>query len=1423
MAQHADPRLARLMAPAAQRPAPQPHLVSDRLRSGQRSTAAPAPQAAPCGAVGAVTRQADGHRAVRFRRTLQEATMCLIPDGSALRVTARDGEWLRVEWQGIAGYVKARNVAAAPAALSSPAPAAPPVAASAGAGQCTFTVNGKQYSVDADTVGGMTSVHDWVFANVPGSGLRRNCGVGRCGVCVAMLSYTDPATGQLAHRAFNTCLRPMLSCNGMAITTNGGIGTSAAPHPVQKALADHSGTQCGFCSAGQVMSIYAQLAAKGAGAAVSAKELEHCLDGNLCRCTGYRPIIDTAKSFAADAPAPRAAPLTALDASVIQRPPAAPAAGAVPLPVPPMPQPPPAPLAAGAWTEVRTEADLQKSLKAHAGAGDLMLVGGNTSHGIWPERKPDALVSIAQIPALRTLSAAADVLVVGAAVSLTDAQEFLQAQAKGTPALGAIAEHVLLSPGTPIRNCGTVGGNVMIMHEHQKDGQSFCTEWPMLLQAWGATLCVVDSDGGAREYSFEDFWGLDMRLKYIRHFTLPLAGAQGRTMRSFRTSVRHLYAQQYLGAAMRVTVDPATGKVAAGSARIVYNNIVSHPIRATALEQALEGAAVTDEAHLQNVLFPALEKLIATPDPALYGPVPFRQQLARSYFYKFMLALQPSVAPRLQTAVAAWLPRDVQEGTQTFQTDTSVYPLNEPIPKIDGLRQTCSEAQYVQDVPIPSNCLHGAPVLATAVGKISKVDTSAAEKLPGWQGWLSHKDVPLLSPGVLAGADLGKQVFQPLFAKGETIFIGQVVGLCLADSQQRAVDCARAVSVSYSSQKAPLVLTMEDAIKAGSYMNKSAGSMKQGDVGAAFASADHVANDSLSIQEQIHYHMESQSAMAVPGEDALVVHASTQEPKVCHLAVQLLLTEIFGKIDIRQRRLGGGFGGKLEASAQVACLSAFAAKHLKRPVRVVMELADNMVAIGRRVPFHGDLQVGFMKDGTITAVQAKLYFGNAGGDTDNAIRSVDNCYSIPNWDIAASVMKLDLPITRSCRAPGWLPGIWFSERVIGLVSAQLGMPAAQIRERNFYKAGQVTPYGMPLKEFNMQDIWAKLKASSNYDARAVTVAKFNASSRWVKKGIALVPSKFSFQYLPGLNFASTLMMDCRVTVNADGSVTVLAGGTEMGQGLTTKVAQTVSYYLGCAVSDVVFAEQSSLQMGSVVTGIDLTGGSIGSELCSLAAKNACAVLTKNLAPVRKVLGPSAAWKEVAAKAHEMGVELSVKKSDEHHAPAVDKKGDVYNTYGAVCAEVTLDVLTGQTNFERCDLVFDIGRSVNPDVDVGQLEGGFMFGLGLALMEDVSYTPTGAMHSGAATYEPPGTVDVPREWHVSLFNGKVNAVTPNGAKAIGEPPVTMAYAAVDALEQALAAAAKDAGTGAHPRPVSLPFTIDQRQLASAVTTKQFTLK
>eukprot|EP01065_Artemidia_motanka_P047796 TRINITY_DN756_c0_g2_i1.p2 TRINITY_DN756_c0_g2~~TRINITY_DN756_c0_g2_i1.p2 ORF type:complete len:1406 (+),score=532.77 TRINITY_DN756_c0_g2_i1:68-4285(+) len=1394
---HADPRLSRLLAPS----------------SGARRAAEPATL---------VAKQADGHGAVRFRCAVQARSHAVIPDGAELRVLpGGSAEWCRVLWGGEAGYVKKRNVVPAPAPAPAPAEAAPAAADAAPVPSvptvgttCVVTVNGTQYTIDtaAGDVTGLTTVHDWVDSHVPGSRLRRNCGIGFCGACLCMLSYKDPASGVMTHRAFNSCLRPILSCNGMAITTAAGVGSVGAPHPTQQALADHAGTQCGYCSAAVVMNLYSHLSASQ-GKEKTALELEGLLDSNICRCTGYRPILDAYKGFATKPPATPAHPGLGMNGctSVMDRP--APPQD-VPLPAPRMPGAA-ARLESSDWSEPRTEADLQKTLAALASQSpppkDVWLVGGRTSQGIWVDRKPDVMVNVSQIASLRAMSSSDAGVVLGSGVTMSDAMTFLADVAAQNPDKAAsfkqVVDHTTLSPGHTIRNMGTIGGNVMLSHEHQTDGNSFPLEWPLLFAALDATVTVVDMTGKSGTLDMQTFYKTDMKFKYLQKVTVPW-DKPGMVFRSYRDSQRHVYSHALLAAAMRAEV--ADGLVVKGSVRIVYNNLGATPIRLTSVEDILGGSDPSDEANFQKALLPALEA--AAIPVTSFGDVDFRKSLARNYFYKFMLALQPSLPPELQSATQSWLPRAVTSASQTFKTDPSVYPLNKAFPKMDSLRQVTGQAHYVRDLPVPSGCLHAAPVWAEQLGDFT-IDATAAAAAKGFARILTSSDI-----SAEANAK-SYYVGHKFIADKTTEFIGHLVAIVLAETPDDARQCAKAVVVNYTNTKKP-ILTSAEGIAAKSFWpagSVNPSKMVTGDVDKAFAASDHVLDFSFSIDHQYHYHMETQSQLAIPSETGLVLYSATQMPPASQAAVAQITGLPIADVDLHVRRCGGGFGGKLDNSCVAAQFCGWAAFTAGRPVRMLFDIDANMKMFGLRCAWHFDTKVGCNSDGEITAsrVNAYLNCGSAIMPTGAGFAPVafatayDGCYNVKNWDVEIQGVKTNVPPSSAMRAPGWLPGIFSIERTIQCVAEALKMDPSAVRTRNLYKNGDVTPYQFPLKTWNVDKLLADVTASSGYEQRVKDVAAFNAANRWVKKGLSLQPSKFAIGGYSG----NPLTIEASVTIGPDGYVGVSSGGVEIGQGLTTKVAQTVAYHLGCDF-DMVRIQDFSTSAGMGVAQ-DVTGGSVTSEFTCLAAKNACDDLKPALdaAKAKIPAGTDKTWANIVAQAVKDSAILTSHGFATHMAAAKDPGGDAYFTCGAVVSEVTVDVLTGQLDVARCDILYDIGRSVNPTVDIGQIEGAFVIGAGYVLTEEIEYDDKYAVNW--QEYKPPTPWEIPGVWNVALYADNVNPATTGGGKAIGEPPLSLAYSLLEAAERAVGAAAA-AGGKTPMKATQTPLGITQRHKLAQTT-------
>eukprot|EP01064_Diplonema_japonicum_P033912 TRINITY_DN6820_c0_g4_i1.p1 TRINITY_DN6820_c0_g4~~TRINITY_DN6820_c0_g4_i1.p1 ORF type:complete len:1378 (+),score=357.48 TRINITY_DN6820_c0_g4_i1:56-4189(+) len=1370
-------------------------------------------------------KQADGHPTVAFRLNIDEKHCEDIPNGTVLQMLGREGGFVKVMRGTRCGYVKARNAKLivskpaqpvpakpVPAPVSSPKPVLKEVMTEA-ATVCNFSFNGTPYTIDLskESIDPQLSAHDWVMENVANSGLRRSCGVGRCGSCVCTLTFTDQTENRTTHRAFNSCLRPILSCHGMSITSSLGIGNTKTPNPIQAALAQNSGSQCGFCSVGMVMHLYSRLADAG-GEALTTAELDKMIDSNYCRCTGYRPILDTYKSFASDAKQLAAKE----DPDAVRR---AAVFNAVPLPKPEAPvlniEAPKVPVVkkrvAGStdggtqWIQVTTEAQLTSTLKTlqTSNPDDIFLVAGHTSKGVYTEREPDVMVDISGVSTMQNCVLSSSGVEIGSGCTMTDTITFLEnvvssAQADKTIFFKRIAEHAKMSPGSNIRNMGTVGGNVMMAYENQHQG-TFPTDWPMLLMAAGATVTFVDTVSDVTTtIPIENFFlVVSMKFKYIKGFSIPYS-VPGDMFFSYRTGIRAVYTEAYVMAAMKVNI---TNKVVAPTdVRVVYNGISSKPVRMIAIETGLSGATVTNQNTFQSLcdtLYTGLPSVIDD----------YRKSLCLSFFYKFFLGMQPSLPISLKLAKNPWIVKGTTGGTQVFQPSSSKAPVGLPIPKIDGLKQCTGEAEYIQNIAPPKGTLHGCPLLSTAVGDFT-LDVSKVTEM-GYKGIILAKDVPN------NGASL-------IMDKTST-YIGANLAVVLADDHESAVKAARQVLVTYTNVKTP-ILTIDEAIQAGSLHPNPPAPVVQGDVSKGFTASDFVVEDTWDLSSQYHFHLETHSALAVPmpEDGGFVVHSATQMPTFVAEGVCTTLGNLpKSKVTVKNKRCGGGYGGKLANSIIPAQLAAVCSNTKNMPVSIIYEQKDNMASVGLRTPCKLTSKIGFNKDGTIVAVQLTPYIDagitNGSGFSGKAfLGSFDNCYNIPNWNVSVQFAKTNLPANTSMRAPGWLPGIYNAERVITTVARHLNMEAPVVRQNNFYKKGDTTPYGLTLKNWDIDSLWERTREASSYTNRLQSVQNFNKYNRWVKKGLALVPSKFAVGYASS-QAGSTKEFDAKLTVHNDGTMTVMCGGTEIGQGLTTKVVQTIAFNLGVDMSIITVAEQNTQIIGSTGAS-DVTGGSIGSEMTCRAAYNCCAAVNTALAPVRKLL-PTATWTQLVAKAYELGIALTFQKMDQGVPGPSDPTGHVYNTYGCVALECTLDVLTGQVDFDRADITYDLGTSSNPAIDIGQIEGAFVIGMGYAMTEKISYDTKGKM--AWADYLLPTPWEIPTIMNVTLATEVSNPFTVNGGKAVGEPPITCTYAAIEAVEQATNAAAADAGKSPSPSK-SVPFMLQERQAAGYPDYKSFTL-
>jgi xanthine dehydrogenase large subunit len=715
-------------------------------------------------------------------------------------------------------------------------------------------------------------------------------------------------------------------------------------------------------------------------------------------------------------------------------------------------------------------------------------------------------------------------------------------------------------------------------------------------------------------------------------------------------------------------------------------------------------------------------------------------------------------------------------------------------------------ARYVDDVAEPADLLHlafGQSSMAHA--RIVAMDLSAVRAAEGVAAVFTAADIPGVNDvSPVAGDDR-------LLADGEVVYVGQPLFLVAATSYLAARKAARLGRVEYAAL--PALLTIEQAEAADSRIEPTQ-RMARGDAAAALAAAPQRLSGVFEMGGQEHFYLEGQAALATPMEQGQVhILASTQHPsEVQHLAAKLLgLTH--ADVTVEVRRMGGAFGGKETQAAAFAVGAALVASKTGRPAKFRTDRDDDMVLTGKRHEFRVRYDTGFDGDGRILALRLEL--ASRCGATvdlspainDRAMFHADNCYWLPDVEIVSQRLKTHTVSNTAFRGFGGPQGMIAIERVIDAVAARLGTDPLSVRLANLYGPGRdVTPYGMTVADNVAPELIARLRADARYDARREAVAAFNAAHSTLKKGIALTPVKFGISFTTThLNQAGALVL-----VYADGAIQINHGGTEMGQGLMIKVAQVVADVFAVPVE----AVRVTSTRTDKVPNTSATAASSGADLNGMAAHNAAMTIRERLtefaarsfgcAPAEVaftsdgVLAGSQrlTFAELCRKAH-MG-RISLASTGFYATPGIayDRaahKGRpfYYFAYGAAVSEVVIDTLTGEHRVLAVDILHDVGRSLNPTIDLGQIEGGFVQGQGWLTTEEIVFDDQGRLltHS-PATYKIPTASDRPARLNIALWKGDNVEPTIHRSKAVGEPPFMLAISVFSALTQAVAAAAPD---------------------------------
>ena len=716
--------------------------------------------------------------------------------------------------------------------------------------------------------------------------------------------------------------------------------------------------------------------------------------------------------------------------------------------------------------------------------------------------------------------------------------------------------------------------------------------------------------------------------------------------------------------------------------------------------------------------------------------------------------------------------------------------------------QVMGAATYVDDIPEIKGTLYAAPILSrVAHGRLVGVDVLAALSMPGVRDVILASDIP-------GDPMLGSFAHdEPVFARDTVQHVGQVIGLVVAETVMQARRAARQVKCQI--EALPAILNVHDALKAQSYVLPPV-FVKRGDAEAALKTAEYTLHGTLEVGGQEHFYLEGQIAYVVPQEqNQWLVYSSTQHPGEIQHWVSHALGIDNHAVRVECRRMGGGFGGKETQAGQMAVWAAIAARKLQRPVKLRMDRDDDFLVTGKRHPFAYDYTVGFDDTGRLCglkltmAVNCGFSADLSGPVADRAVFHADNAYFLQDVEIESYRCKTNTQSHTAFRGFGGPQGMIVIEAIMGDIARQLGLDPLAVRRRNLYGVGErdVTHYQMKVEDNILAPLLLKLEQTSLYKMRKQAISTWNTANSVIKRGIAITPVKF------GISFTATLFNQAGALVHVytDGSCQVNHGGTEMGQGLNTKVCQIVADELGIAFEQVLATASDT----SKVPNASATAASAGTDLNARAAQYAARNVRDNLAQFVAGLdgcGPGAVrfqggqvttpagsrpFTEVVKLAYANRIQLwsdGFYRTPKIHYDKTTLTGRpfYYFAYGAACTEVAIDLLTGESRVLKVDILQDVGNSINPAIDIGQIEGGFVQGMGWLTTEQLVWNDQGLLSTHApSTYKIPATGDVPAHFKVDFWPEPNREDNVFGSKAVGEPPLMLAISVFEALRDAVA--------------------------------------
>ena len=1209
------------------------------------------------------------------------------------------------------------------------------------------------------------------------TGCKKVCAEGGCGACTVIISRWDEIKQKVLHTTETACLLPLPEVHHCQVTTIEGLGKLNAEgiHPVSQAFYEFGASQCGFCTPGFIVALVTELENNPQ---LKKAELEHLFDGNLCRCTGYRPIMDAAAVFCQDPldeiyrkqgevlrnKLKECQSLDSVFPESFKK-----AIGELEIEG-----------SESIWQRCEGIENLVNQLKD---GGKKSLIAGNTDLAYREKSQPihkGLRFPLRQIKELKNIEWYDQEIKFGAAVTIDQLNKELSTylrENKHPPHsnLQALSNQCRFFANNQVRNMATVGGGLI----------NFST-YSDLIPLWVATGAKAIFD--KKDVKLDEHYDSKGFLQWtpndegvLTHISLPMPSSNEMVL-SYKYARRRLDSITFLSAGIRAVVEPETHKLE--QIVICFDGLGPTAFRPVKTELALTGKVLDKNLFTQNLSL--LEQEVSQ---AISNHFPERLQkyqvrLALGIFSRFFAQYRETYFKEnnlRQTQLVKRYPQ-VAHRTHIEYDETNEGLLGQAIPHRNSLHQVTGKAKYTEDHEVP-NCLYGSLVRSTvASGKINNIDATEALKHPEVVGFYSAKDIP------------GKNLFgfrvedEEVLASEEVGYVGQAIGILVAKSARVAKEQARLVKVDIT--KKPALLDFESAIAAKSFHGRPEGYLvQQGNLDEGFGKCSVTVEGEIKTPPQSQFYLEPQTALVIPKDNGSEVYSSTQSPSnvVDHVADILGVSK--NKVEVKVGRLGGGFGGKQLRAGPIAAICALAAHRSGQAVKLSLERHEDLAFCPGRSPIQAKYKAGFDEKGKIQALDMTFYLsGGFTNDysadiTETATLLMDGCYFIPNVKVHGFCLKTNFGSHTSARGFGKPQASAVIESVMDHAAVQLNLDPTTVRHVNLYQKGDTTITKTKIDDNVVWQCWNRLLDKANYSQLKKEVEEFNQNNTWLKRGIAAVSSKGNMGFIESDDINRGISI---VQIMRDGTVSVNHSGCEMGQGINTRMAQVAAHHLKVNLDQVEVTDtQSALIPNTPPTTM------VASDLIGRAIINACKELNEKLDKF------SGSYLEKVEQAYNKGESLSA--TGIFTAPRLQydydkQEGDIsyFFVWGSALSVVELDILSGNFRIIKSNIVQDCGKSLNPLIDLGQAEGGFIFGLGLYTMEELIYSDEGKLITdNVSGYKIPSCGDVPLDWDIELLNYKPTGEGLHNSKGIGEANTQLGLSAYFAIKEAMRAARSEA--------------------------------